>query len=168
MTTTSHERELQKKETCSHLDLRLPASGTVSTENVYCLRHPACGALLRRSQQIHSRIHQGQIAKKMRYRLQESGLPVKKTGRLGWTVVKILSSSESAPGLQGSPPPSSQAPGSFFDQASWPALHHPRLGTASASIPVPRSHPPASEGVPCHPEKGEKMGPSKPCQGHTV
>ena len=42
------------------------------------------------------------------------------------------------------------------------------LRTASASIPVPRSHPPATEGVLCHPEKEKRWDQVNSCQGHTV
>ena len=141
------------------LILRSQASSLRDCEqgNFYCWRHPACGALLRRSQQIRSRTAPG--AKSKENEIQTPGVwPPSQENRQTWMdVVKIL------PALN-----QCQAPGSFFDQGGWPARPSP---------PALAQHLPASLflgailqplRVPCHPEKEKRWDQVNSCQGHTV
>ena len=122
---TSQGERLQKKEICWHSDLRLPASWT-EQGNFYCWRHPACGALLRRSQQIHGRTAPGANSKENE--IQTPGVwPPSQENRQTWMdVVKILPALNQRLGCRPHPHLTlTQAPGSFFDQASWPAPPSP-------------------------------------------
>lgn len=90
MTTYQPRREAAEERNL--LTLRSQASSLRHCEhgNVYCLRHPACGALLRRSQQIHSRTAPGANSKENE--IQTPGVwPPSQENRQTWMdVVKIL------------------------------------------------------------------------------